>query len=83
VPREPDAVVLIMDFVAVAHIALLHRTVTAQIEDRRQRRIDRCRQVEIAGNVKSRSRLELDPLDDEVVLFDSPFHASLKIGAKR
>ena len=59
IARKPNAVVLIMHFVAVAYAVLFHAPVTAHIQNCRRGFLDALGHIKIGGDVQSRLRLEM------------------------
>ena len=72
VPSKPCSVVLVVRLVAVADIALFDSTMTAHIEDRRQRPSLFFGSIEIAGDVQPGARLKMHSLNDNVFVLNRP-----------
>ena len=59
---------LIVRFVAAADVPLLHATVPANVQDRGRWLGNVLRQVQVAGNVESGTRLKMQSFDSELVV---------------
>ena len=57
VSREPDSVMLIMNLVAIAHAALFHSTVTANLEDGRRGVLKALGHIQIRRHIQARNGL--------------------------
>jgi hypothetical protein len=83
VAREPNAVMLVGDFVAIADSILDDGPVPAQIQDRRQGLVDFFGQVEVGRDVKAGQGLKVEVLDHKIFALDFPGDFGFQIAAWR
>ena len=65
VAGEPGGVVLVGGLVAVADVPFFHRRVPADVQNGRGGLVEAFREVQVAGDVQVRARLEVQVLDDK------------------
>ena len=78
VAGEPAAVMLVVGFVPVADAVLFHSSVSADIENRRQLFGAIFGDIQVAGDIQTGPRLEVQILDAEFIMLDSAGHHRLQ-----
>ena len=83
VPGKPDSVMLISGLVAATNVVGPHRGMAADIENRRRRRAQFLRHIQIRRNVEPGHRLEMQLLHRELRMLDPSGDLGLQRGPFR